>query len=288
MDSTFRTQPWIDFIDETRFLETGEALLYRNPVITEADESGNDINIQHYRFSLEPGEMFLFDQKPIARGFTAYIAHDEVQPGYNSLKSNILEGRGFYTGDYYRNYSESCMTHFRRGNDTSPLPINRKELDLRFYSRQIESELRLLRVSRGYYKTWKNDQERKLTPQLLEYSISYLEWLRRKLIDIDPETANNFSLDYRKILKDNGLKIELTELWPTKDIGKLAIDEKHISPAGYIKGIHELASYLRISPTKAQKLKNDGVIPCFQDGRTIFFDPAKVMEAMARMGSKKK
>ncbi len=288
MNSTLSAQSWIDFINESRLLETGEALLYRNPVITVTDENSKDFSTHHYQFSLELGEEYLFDQKPIARGFTAYIAYDEVRPGHNSLKSNILAGRGFYTEDYYRNYSESCMIHFRRKNDTSPLPISRKQLDIEFYSRQIMSEIRLLRDSRGYYKTWKNDRERKLIPQLLKYSLSYLEWLRRKLVEIDPVTANSFSLDYRKILKDNGLKIEKTELLPTNDIGKLPVEEKLLASPGYIKGIHGLARFLGISTTKAQKMKNEGMIPCYQTGRTIFFDPEKVREAVAGIGIKKK
>ena len=53
-----------------------------------------------------------------------------------------------------------------------------------------------------------------------------------------------------------------------------------------IKGIHELATYLKVSPPRAQKLKNDGVFPYFQDGRLILFDPDKVLEAMANYNLK--
>ena len=48
----------------------------------------------------------------------------------------------------------------------------------------------------------------------------------------------------------------------------------------FIKGIHELAEFLGVSPVRAQKLKNEGVFPYFQDGRTILFDPIKVKIAM--------
>ena len=47
-----------------------------------------------------------------------------------------------------------------------------------------------------------------------------------------------------------------------------------------IKGIHELAKFLRVSPARAQKLKNEGVIPYFQNNRLVLFDPSKVREAM--------
>ncbi len=55
----------------------------------------------------------------------------------------------------------------------------------------------------------------------------------------------------------------------------------------FIKGIHELAKFLRCSPSRAQKLKNEGRIPFFQDGRTVLFDPDKVREVMQIVEQKK-
>lgn len=55
----------------------------------------------------------------------------------------------------------------------------------------------------------------------------------------------------------------------------------------HIKGIHELAAFLKVSPGRAQKLKNEKVIPCFQDGRLVLFDPNKVREAMEAYNKKK-
>lgn len=48
----------------------------------------------------------------------------------------------------------------------------------------------------------------------------------------------------------------------------------------FIKGIHELSKFLRCSPSRAQKLKNEGRFPFFQDGRTLLFDPEQVRRAM--------
>lgn len=53
------------------------------------------------------------------------------------------------------------------------------------------------------------------------------------------------------------------------------------SPQPFIKGIHELARFLKVSPARAQKMKNEGLFPFWQDGRTLLFDPNKVREAMA-------
>ena len=49
-----------------------------------------------------------------------------------------------------------------------------------------------------------------------------------------------------------------------------------LKPEPPIKGIHELARFLRISPARAQKLKNEGVFEYFQDGRLVLFDPVNV------------
>ena len=68
-----------------------------------------------------------------------------------------------------------------------------------------------------------------------------------------------------------------------QDAVKAAIPEqpKPPEPKTIIKGTHELAKFLGVSLSRAQKLKNDGVFPYFQDGRTVLFDPKKVLEAMA-------
>ncbi len=50
----------------------------------------------------------------------------------------------------------------------------------------------------------------------------------------------------------------------------------------FIKGIHQLAKFLNVSPSKAQDLKNSGKIPFSQNGRLILFDPEKVMEALSK------
>ncbi len=47
-------------------------------------------------------------------------------------------------------------------------------------------------------------------------------------------------------------------------------------PKSFIRGIHGLAKFLKVSPARAQKLKNEGVISCWQDGRVVLFDPDRV------------
>ena len=58
-------------------------------------------------------------------------------------------------------------------------------------------------------------------------------------------------------------------------------------PSETIKGIHELAAYLKVSPGRAQKLKNEKIVPCFQDGRLVLFDREKVRIAMETYNQQK-
>ena len=58
---------------------------------------------------------------------------------------------------------------------------------------------------------------------------------------------------------------------------------KESTPQPFIKGIHELAKFLRVSPVRAQKLKNEGAFPYWQDGRTLLFDPDKVRQSMQKL-----
>lgn len=60
------------------------------------------------------------------------------------------------------------------------------------------------------------------------------------------------------------------------------------APKEFIKGIHALAKFLKVSPPRAQKLKNEKVISCFQDGRLVLFDPDTVRAEMAAYNQSKK
>jgi hypothetical protein len=60
----------------------------------------------------------------------------------------------------------------------------------------------------------------------------------------------------------------------------LPTEIKQATPQPFIKGIHELAKFLQVSPARAQKLKNEGHFPFWQDGRTLLFDPDKVRQSM--------
>lgn len=50
----------------------------------------------------------------------------------------------------------------------------------------------------------------------------------------------------------------------------------------HIKGIKGLQEFLHVSHSHAQKLKNSGIIPFSQFGKTILFDPDKVLQAMSK------
>jgi hypothetical protein len=53
------------------------------------------------------------------------------------------------------------------------------------------------------------------------------------------------------------------------------------APEPQIKGIVGLSEFLKVSHSRAQAIKNSGIIPFFQTGRLILFDPATVRKVMA-------
>jgi len=53
-----------------------------------------------------------------------------------------------------------------------------------------------------------------------------------------------------------------------------------------VRGIRGLAAALGISTSKIQQLKNDGVLPYFQDGKLLLFDLDQVHQAMKAYNTK--
>ncbi len=76
---------------------------------------------------------------------------------------------------------------------------------------------------------------------------------------------------------------ELTRMIAAAVRDAMPSDIKQATPQPFIKGIHELAAFLKVSPARAQKLKNEGAFPYWQDGRTLLFDPDKVRAAMSNL-----
>lgn len=83
-------------------------------------------------------------------------------------------------------------------------------------------------------------------------------------------------------------KDELTRIINDAIREAMPAEVRQATPQPFIKGIHELAKFLRVSPVRAQKLKNEGVFPYWQDGRTLLFDPDKVRAAMAEYNLKRR
>lgn len=81
---------------------------------------------------------------------------------------------------------------------------------------------------------------------------------------------------------------ELTRIIHNAILAAMPQDCKQSTPQPFIKGIHELAAFLRVSPARAQKLKNEGVFEFWQDGRTLLFDPDKVRGAMTTVKDRRR
>lgn len=69
--------------------------------------------------------------------------------------------------------------------------------------------------------------------------------------------------------------LELIRKVVSAEIGKM-MEVKPSNPK--IKGIHGLAEAIGCSVSKAQTLKNSGVIRYFQDGKLVLFDYNQVIE----------
>ena len=52
------------------------------------------------------------------------------------------------------------------------------------------------------------------------------------------------------------------------------------APDTFIRGIKGLAAFLHVSIPTAQKLKNNRVFPCYQDGRVCVFKSNEVLNGM--------
>jgi excisionase family DNA binding protein len=66
------------------------------------------------------------------------------------------------------------------------------------------------------------------------------------------------------------------------DLMREAAKENHeeTKPPEYVKGIANLAARLHVSTPTVQKWKNEGKIPYIQQGRFVYFDFDRVLEAL--------
>lgn len=177
---------WTDFIDEDKYQLTGEALLYRNPH-KETNTGNGIVSISpNYEFSTSPGNNYIFDQKPIAYGFTAYIGHDEVMPGYNSLKSNIVVKRVFQTEDYYRNYLKKIYDLELLRNNMKARPKSIKDFEVSFYSGLLIKEEEKLKLSERFFTECVDEDGTILKELLNEYIEAFLEGVQKKIYELNP------------------------------------------------------------------------------------------------------
>jgi excisionase family DNA binding protein len=70
----------------------------------------------------------------------------------------------------------------------------------------------------------------------------------------------------------------VTQQTPSKDLQPVKTE--------LIRGISELAKILKCTYPTAQKLKNSGKIPFYQDGRTLLFKTDEVLKAIQTLPKK--
>lgn len=276
---------WTDILNHDKYEETGEALLYRNPKFS-VSPNGNFDPANHI-YSLNPGEKCLFNQTPIASGFTAYIGHDEIRPGWNSLKSNLQSLKlGFNTIDYFQNYFNKLFNYGFKMDSMMPFPKSAEEFERELRLKLIISEKEHLKASKKFYTQFQSAEDRREKENLNQYVLAFFSWLQTQLneMPINPSPSNKTTIPGN----------EKSQQYITRDEIAQKIDElrKELSEEKFpklLKGTHALAEFLQISPSKAQKLiNNKAVTPVYREGRIILYDPVQVLAANAEYNNSKR
>jgi hypothetical protein len=191
MTEILKYSTWTDIMDQYKYDQTGVATLYRNPQINPAFNSTTYDPTNHI-YSLDPGENYIFNQNPVAYGFSAYIGHEEIKSGCNSLRSNCRNGKlGYQTLDYYRNYTSKLLEQYSIEDKKKPRPKPDKRLLIDFYSELIIDEEKKLNKSERFYSESQNEEDQLEKENLREFVDAFFEWLNDKLSDLNPD-ENNF------------------------------------------------------------------------------------------------
>jgi len=179
-------ESWTDIIDQVKYNQTGVALLYRNPRIKSTLNSTKYDPTNHI-YSIDPGENCIFNQKPVALGFTAYIGHEEIKSGENSLRSNLRSGKlGFQTIDYYRNYSTKLFEKYSINDKKKARPKTEIRLQIDFYTEFLSNEQKFYEESERFFSESQNEEDHAEKANLREYVEAFFEWIEDRLIDLNP------------------------------------------------------------------------------------------------------
>lgn len=90
------------------------------------------------------------------------------------------------------------------------------------------------------------------------------------------------------VLDDKKELFELIENVVRKVVKEELVKKVENNPKCHIKGIKGLAKFLNVGMSKAQQMKNDNMIPYTQYGRTVLFDPEKVLAALETNSPKRR
>lgn len=167
---------WSDFLDEEKILTEGEFNLYRNYRTPEG----------HYLYStfhdaMERGHKYLFDERPIAQGITAYFAHDCMN--WKCLY-RLLENKIQFRRDVlFSRYFEFVWSFYKRENEKSAWPKDEYDLLTTFIRDHHHQEDEKLKNSQKYYLK-RSSKEDSIKTDIHEYCIAYMDWIEQKEIQI--------------------------------------------------------------------------------------------------------
>jgi hypothetical protein len=178
----------INYRDELHydFDKTGKAILYRNPIEYELDEKDTLIS-RSVKYSTHPpaGEPGLYDQTPVAQGFTAFadgcflIEADGESAG--SIRILLENGKRPKTRLMFNYYFRKVSSQLRVNNDRELYPLEGNTLEIQLLKNHVNDETEKFRLSKKYYDEFYDEEDKVIKLEVRKYALAYIEWVREKL-----------------------------------------------------------------------------------------------------------
>lgn len=269
-------ESWSDFYDEARYIKTLDSYLFRNPykIIVRNDHETETV----FKYSLAPGKNYIFDQKPIAKGITAYFGFDEVTKGIFSLKTRLERDLDFNRDGIFEYYMSFKLKFALRKNQRSAWPKSKEEVTLSFYKENILDEKNNLKESEKFFCECKDDSDKFIKDQLKDYVLAYIQWLQYKFECISHEsTTKDLNTAQRSQfgslgnasseLKKNNKKSKKDVLFPDYFKDKIKKDKY----AQVCKGTFGDLSRGKADAIMLCILNREDLIYIYKKGRTSFY-----------------
>lgn len=173
---------WTDYLDKEKINSDGEFNLYRN-----YSDSQGRYYFSTYNEEEKLSKMYLFNEKPIARGITAYFACNYYN--INCLYELLKNGAPFKRNKLFSKYFELKFNLLKAENERSVSPTDEGVLFLRFLSDHLQNEINKLKESQNYFNNILSPKDNSLKEELYKYALAYIDWIKEKESRLKSEKA---------------------------------------------------------------------------------------------------